>query len=268
MKANKTKPKKKGVWKDDYYVRAYTLARQGMPDRRIAGAIGVTSGTFKRWVEEHPALRRALKQARGEKARNFQASFREYVYRALTPELQEVWDDINACENEPSGIARIEALLADRGKRARQHLFLYALVDSNFNASEACRKISISRGTLDSWIASDPDFGRIIDEMHWHKGNLFEQSLIDLVKDGDTKAVIFANRTYNRGRGYNEKLEVEHSGVVNHVHTIEIDSLNLPLEVKTAVLQAVRNKRDPDQQGQLALPAPEDVEDAEFQEVY
>ena len=231
-------------WSDEYYVRAYQLARQGDSDGRIAKKIGVMCKTFLKWKRQHPALRKALAEGRENRNRNFQAGFRDLVYNRLSPELQEVWDDINACEKEPGGVARIEAILDDQGVRVRQHFFLYALVESNFNASEACRRVNISRNTLEHWKLNDPGFSEIVDQMHLAKGDLFEEGLVRAVKDGDTKAILFANRTYNRHRGYNEKIEVEHSGQLNHLHAlVDLDSLDLPLEVRAAILEAVRKQK-------------------------
>lgn len=237
-------------WDDTVYVEVYRLARSGCTDAKICKVLGISIPTWDRWRRQRPALRKAIALARDNKANNFQASFREYVYNRLSPDLQEVWDEINACEQEDAGIARIEALLEDKGERARQHLFLYALVDSNFNPSEACRRINISTGTLRRWTQTDAGgFAAIMDEMHTHKGNFFEEGLVKAVRDGNTKAIIFANQTYNKDRGYSSKLEVEHKGQINHLHAIvSIDELDLPFEVKSTVLAAFRKHK---QQGAL-----------------
>ena len=138
----------------------------------------------------------------------------------------------------------MERLLDNAGKRARQHLFLYALTASNFNASEACRKVNISRKTFENWVTTEPEFGQLIDEMHWHKKNFFESALVGLIRSGDSSATIFANRTLNRDRGYNEKFELEVKGQVNHAHAhiVQIDDLNLPIKVRRLILEAMRDE--------------------------
>lgn len=236
-------------WDDDFYVTAYRLARQGMTNNDICAHLGVTKPTFIDWKRRRPALMNALKQARSDKATTFQASFRDYVYRRLSPELQELWDEINRCEKKGSGLERVEALLESKGKRARQHLFLYALVDCNFNSSEACRRVGIGTQTLRQWTHNEPEFRELMDEMHWHKGNLFEEGLIKLVREGDTKAIVFANERYNRDRGYGNKVEVNHSGMISHNHMIDLEGLELEPEVKLKLLEAVRKQK------QKAMPA-------------
>lgn len=240
-------------WNDDFYVTAYKLARQGMTNNDIMSFIGVTKPTFIDWVRRRPALNKALEQGRSDKDANFQASFRDYVYQRLSPDLKELWEEINRCERKDSGFERVEGLLEAKGDRARQHLFLYALVHCNFNPSEACKKIGISTTKLKKWTHNEPEFRELLDEMHWHKGNFFEEGLVKLVREGDTKAIVFANERYNRDRGYGNKVEVKHSGSVNHTHMIDVDALELDPETKLKLLEAVRLQK------QKALP-PIDVE--------
>lgn len=248
------KPKPKGkvgrpkgrstVWKDIYYVEIYRLARQGIANTVIAERLGISYDTLTKWTIRNATLKKAISIARSEKASNFQASFREYVYHRLSPELKEVWEEINECEESPSALARLEATFRDdKGDKLRQHLFLYALPDSNFNASEACRKLNIPKSKLNYWIQTDRGFADIVDEMHWHKGNFFEEGLIKAVRDGDTKAILFANKTFNKNRGYSEKLEVEHKGNINHNHVIDIETLDLPLKTKIEIMEAINKQR-------------------------
>lgn len=144
---------------------------------------------------------------------------------------------------------KIEALLR-KGKRARQHLFIHSWVMSNFNASEACRKVNISRATFQNWM-EEANFRDLIDEVHFHKKNFVEGGLMSLIEQGDTSATIFANRTLNRDRGYNEKVEVEHT----HQHSIATFNVEQVLDrvnaaAKREILQAIR-----DIKGEKALPA-------------
>lgn len=241
----KNKPVYKSKWSDSFYVAAYRLARQGLSDTAIAKTIGVLPLTLAGWKSRNPAFKEAFDIGRDDKKDSFQSSFRDYVYGHLPPRLRKIWHKINKCEMGHSGIDRVEALLAGEGKQTRQHLFLYAFVDSNFNASEACRRIGISAKTLQVWTRLDPEFAELMDEMHWHKGNFFEEGLIKLVKDGDTRATLFANERFNRNRGYGNKVEVNHSGQVNHLHAhmIDLETLDLPVEAKTLILEAVRKKK-------------------------
>lgn len=238
---------------EDVYVEAYRLAKSGLSDTAVADALGCSRGTFKTWRKKYPALRKALAKARlPDKSVE---TFQEYVYDRLPEHLRAVWDEIQQCQTEPNAIGRIEALLKDQGRRGRQHLFLYALVNSNFDLSEACKCVQIHRRTLDRWVTTDPGFAELLDEIDWHKANFFEGALVALVRAGVPAAVMFANRTFNAKRGYGttKQVNVSVNGEVNHTHTaVPIDDLNLPLEVRKQMLDKVRERR--------ALEAPRQVE--------
>jgi hypothetical protein len=235
------------VWKDEMYLKTYLLARSGLRDPKIASALGVSICIFKKWKVKRPALVDAIQQARRLNKESLTESFQDYVYKRLPPRLQKVWERINAIEFETNHVRRAEALLEDGGKNTRQHLFLYALCCSNFNASEACRKVGVRRKTYEYW-KLDPDFATLIDEMMWHKKNFVEGSLMELVDRGDTAAVIFANKALNRDRGYDitTKIDVRHMGQVDHVHAVvDISTLPISLEAKKEVLAALRAQSQP-----------------------
>lgn len=236
-------------WSDTFYVRCYELARAGHSDQDIAAQLGVSPGTFVHWKSNKPALRDSLDRGRKAPGAAATNTFRDYIYARLPAHLQSLWEQINLCEEVPDGTARLEALLSGAGERARQHLFFYALISSGFNASEACRKVNISKRTLDGWVKSDPGFAELLDEVNWHKGNFFESHLIERVAEGDTPATVFANRTFNRDRGYGDKLTMD--GAVDHRHAHAhahfhgtVADLNLPLELKRELLHYMRLARE------------------------
>ncbi len=224
-------------WKPEYAFRIYDLSKTGMAVAHIAGALGVRPGTLAVWLEHDPQA----KAARSEGLKVYESNsqtFQEYVFDQLPPELQATWQRLD--EIKDGGVQGIEAALANTGKRGRQYLFLNALVATNFNPSAACRMVNITKRTFDLWLNEDPEFADLLAHMKWHKANLFESKLIELVKAGDTSAVLFANKTMNKDRGYGEKVEVEHT----HTHRvgIQLEDLEpfLDLEAKKAILEAVR----------------------------
>ena len=231
-----------GKFSPTMYVTAYQLARDGLADIRIADAIGVAWLTFRRWMRQRPALVDALTRGRCRGEPGKEQTFREYVYDHLSPHLQDVWKEINACAELDNGVERIEALLSNHGKRAKQHLFVYALTQSMFNVSQSLRKIGIPRKTYETWCQSDPDFSELMDEMHWHKENFFEQAFMGRVAAGDTLAIIHAAKTKLRDRGYNDKVEVVHSGSIGSGDAVSITALDLDVETKKKVLDALRRK--------------------------
>lgn len=230
-------------FEDTMYVTAFELARDGLSDAQIAKTLGVTGPTLTAWVRKRPALGEAISRGRWRRDPGDEYTFHEYIYQHLDPHLQELWDEINACQDLDSPRERVEALLRGHGIKARQHLFLHALVTSAFNVSKSLRLLCIPRKTYEHWVASDPDFQDLVNEINWHKDNFFEQAFMGRVAAGDTAAVIHAAKTKLRHRGYNEKHEVEITGSISHTHTVDITALDLPVEVRRVVLDALRSHK-------------------------
>lgn len=239
----------KSKWDDRNYVTAYRLARAGASDPQIGHALGVSHEGMRLWVRDRPALAEALRTAREPDPDCDGGTFRDYVYARLPDRLQQLWDRLDLCDELDNGTSRAEAMLRGEGDDARQHLFLYALIHCNFNASEACRKVCVTKRQLDNWVKRSPDFAELVDEIQWHKGNFFEGALCQLVAKGELAAIIHANKTYNRGRGYGEtlKVDVKAGGRVEHEHThqhlhamVRLSDLELPVEVMEQVLLAMR----------------------------
>jgi hypothetical protein len=225
------------------YVTAYRLAVEGLADERIGEQLGVTGITFRRWCRAKPYLAEAV--AEGRKTRNGtdERTYQEYIYGQLPPELQDVWDQINEWTNLRNGRERIDALLARHGKYARQQLFVHALATSMFNLTQSLRQLGLSRKTYEGWRANDPRFAELIDEIEWHKDNYLERSLLRLVKGGSEPAILHCAKTRLRKRGYNEKTEIEISGGVGVNLEVSIADLELPLDVRRQVLDALRKRQ-------------------------
>jgi hypothetical protein len=224
------------------YVTAYELARDGMADEQIGRALGVQGQTFRRWLKRRPALADAVARGRHARDPGDEMTFHQYIYDHISPHLRVVWDKINECENLENGVERVEALLKNHGIRARQHLFLYALTQSMFNVSQSLRKLGIPRKRYENWCANDPEFAELMDEIHWYKENFFEQAFIGRVTAGDTAAIIHAVKTKCRDRGYNDKVEIVHSGSIDTKQTVSIVDLDLDIETRRKVLEALRKK--------------------------
>lgn len=228
----------------------YELAKAGQSNMQIAKMVGVSWPTFRdKWMKKKIVLD-AL--TRGRKVDQTASTFREYVYKNLEDDLRVIWDEIMDCDKAKTPLARMEAKLKSAGKMGRQNLFLYALVHTNFNFSEALRLCNISRSIVERWIAQDPDFGRLMDEIEWHKKNFFEGALTALVKEGHPGAVLFVNKTYNADRGYGPQRKVidknvnvsVKGGLENHTtKTIKLDDLDLPIEQRKNILRALREKK-------------------------
>lgn len=226
-------------WQDAFYVRAHQLSRQGKSNNQIAEALNVSEDTFVKWLMQRPALKEAVDSGRVES----EDSFADFVYRHLPEDLRDLWEEIVQLDEENDPLRRIEKLMAKKGETVQQHLFLYALCESDFDPSAALRKLRITKQKLDKWATQDHNFVRIVDEIMWHKKNFLESSLMRLVRQGEKTAVIFANKTLNSDRGYGNTVKVKHEGNVNHDHKHTLDDLELPLHDRVRILEQVRKKR-------------------------
>lgn len=251
-------------WDEGFILKAYRFAQDGMSNEAICGQFGITNARLRKWRRLHPALEEALTQSRRlvpsgspDRTRGQGESLADFVYRRLPERLKAVWDKIAKWDKDPSAQKRLDALFAKEGKYVRQHLFMYALVMKSFSASEACRFVGISKSVLNLWM-SEPDFCELLDEIRWHKENLVEQALFDLIKRRDAKAVIFASKTLNAGRGYHDKRTVETVGKVQHEHELKIMD-SLPLKLRKQVLKAIEARKDTD-----AIIQDEEVPEAEL----
>lgn len=238
--------------------KVYDLAKAGVSQTKIASACGVSLNTLDAWTQKYPEVAEALR--RGYAAReqgSGVATFKEYVHRNIPSYLRPIWDEVvTVFEDADAGAhARLMALMENQGKRARQNLFVHAWVHADFDASEACRVMGVSKRTLDSWLASDPDFAELVDEVEWHKDNFYEGAFVRLVKAGDSAAVLHAVKSRLRHKGYDTKTVIEHQGSVghDHVHVVTAAQLDgLSEQDLERILGGIRSKQ-----------LPEHVEDAE-----
>lgn len=226
-------------WQESHYLAAYKLAKSGMPDSRIATALGVSLRVFQGWLKKKPALVQALEDGRGKTGKS---EFKDYVYGRLPKSLRELWDKIVEIEeSSPDDHEEaVEKLFEGRGVRARQQLYLYAVAHGNFNASEARRKTNVSYSRYRHWLDNDPEFKKLIEGLHEVKKDFFEGSLIQMVAKGDAACTIFANKTINRDRGYEERgnLNVTVDKTVTHRHEVDV----LSIELRRKLLEEIEQR--------------------------
>ena len=237
--------KEKAIWRDEFYIDAYILAKGGASNYAISKALGFAKeSAVDTLLGYKPILRYALETARGKGSRRkVQEEFNEYIYGHLSPQMKALWDKITYWDDNAEGPEKIQLLLGPENKRVRQQLWVHAMVKSNFNATEACRVTHCSKRTIDAWAKTDPEFPALLEELQWHKKNYFESALVDLAAMQNVPAIIFANRTLNKDRGYSETLQVQMGGSVEVNHNvISMDQLDLSLEVRVAIREAMRAK--------------------------
>lgn len=75
------------------------------------------------------------------------------------------------------------------------------------NIALSCRSLGIERKTFYRWYESDEAFKQAVEDAQEERKDFFENALILRCQAGDTAAIIFANKTQCRDRGYVEKIE-------------------------------------------------------------
>jgi hypothetical protein len=237
---------KRWKWKDQFYVRAFELAKSGMSNTEIAKVIGCNAETFSRMVKEKEALREALD--RGRNSEGGYAAFRNFVYGRLSKSARRFWDELDELDkmelkektDRSSGRLRKKKFLEilQSPAKVQQQLFIHALVCCNFVLSEAAKKTGISPQLVRMWVTNSPGFKELLQGIQEVKGDFFESCLVNLCRSGDTTAIIFANRTFNRGRGYNDKVEMEINRKTEVTHRVKVD--DLPVDARRAILDRMR----------------------------
>lgn len=260
--AVKKRKKPVGKWRDEFYVTIYQVLREGGSESDVCKALEISHRQWITWKQQRPSIQKILElpecrvDSRSPNGHE-QETVHDYVYRRLSPELQKLWDDIHKWKHEKNGIRKIEMVLANKGKAIRQSLFLHALTISNFNPTRACRRVCLSFKTLNEWIDKDPDFQRLFKQMEIVRKDLYEECLILKCKGfwtkdekgktvwmpGDTKAIIFANSTKNRDRGYGRNLELTHHAPDQASIAIQEVLHEVPLEIRERMLEKLREQK-------------------------
>jgi hypothetical protein len=184
---------------------------------------------------EKPAMAYAYRLAKRRRAER--CSFRTYLTDRLSEEAKVIWKRLQT--NDSSQRQEVLRFLKSSGVKLRQELFLHALFSSKFNLSEALRITGLKKPAVEKWIDTDPEFRKLVAEVQWHKKNFFEDALISLVGAKDPAAVIFANKTLNADRGYSEKIQIQ----TNHEPEFSIEELDLDIDTKRRVLEAIKKKK-------------------------
>ena len=240
-KSNRTSKK----FETKYIWQVYRLANMGLKRRAIAAELGLTSSCLGNWIRHREDVREAYEEGQQDyrtsvdkaPAEVHVQSYMDYVYGELPAPLQRLWDSIDlSYRHDKDSAVRIANMLKDKGDKELQRLFIHALVTSNFNVNFALGQMRVSRSKLDRW-CRDADFASLLRSIKWYKQNWIEAALLQKIADGDTKAIIFANKTLNKARGYSEKIEVEHKGSIEH--SVKLEDLDLPTAVLEKILDAI-----------------------------
>jgi hypothetical protein len=258
IKSDKTAQplKKKDVtgWKDAFIVDAYEMARDGASRKEIAVALGVNFKTFKnRWLINRPLLRYAIDRGKAYRLKMMEQTLSQKTEEALSPKVRGLWEQIKEASEIGSAFDVIHSLLHDETDAVRQKLWLQAVINFDFDVKTACQVTGITKRTIDRWTREDPDFLELVDEVMWHKKNFIEAKLLALVKNGDSRAAIFASQTLNADRGYGKESKIKIEGSITHNHVMSIGRLNLDTDTLLKIEDAMK-RADTEEKDRLRLP--------------
>jgi hypothetical protein len=170
------------------------------------------------------------------------------VLSLLSDEARALWNDLKNTDNIDKH-QRALLLLADGGDTLRQRMLVFSLMETNFQTARCLRALKISKKQYDTWLANDPGFKELVEEIAFAKRNVAEEALFDLVVQRSEKAVMFANERLNR-TDYGNKVEV--NGQVEHTTgVLDLASLNLPFELERQLLEHMQNSGLVDTDGLL-----------------
>ena len=243
------------AWDDNYYLQTFLMTKKGITEPKLRELIGASEPTWKGWKRKRPALRAALKQGREARRSVVETNpdhervetFAEYVYGQLPTPMRRVWTEIEAINDGDDERQRhMKETLNEHGVPFRQALYLHALPTSRFNMTTALKKSMISLRTYEQWHRDYPDFVELVKEIKAHKQSYFENALMDAVQLGDTSAIIFANKTFNRDIGYGDKVTVEHTGNVTNTNiTLDLTAAlhDIPHEYKLLIIERLQRQQ-------------------------
>lgn len=221
---------------------------------KVAAIYDTSIGGLQVWMEKHPELKLAKQLA--DERREQKNTLAGYVFQRLSPDAREIWEEIQFWDGADSAYEKIESILSGKSVQLRQELFIHALVSNNFDVSTACRLVNLSLKQINDWRDTDMNFRALVEEIQFHKKNFFERALIGLVEQNHPGAVMFANRTLNADRGYGDKMKIEHTGQIDINHGFDIEDLELELDVKMKILDAIQRKRENLLMKQAAIDVP------------
>lgn len=229
------------IWNEDYIWRAYACSLRCDTDTTLAADLSIPETRLKAWKKSHPAFANAIREGRLCRKPDVAKgnALTTYLEDKLPSELSDLWDVMKA-ETDQAAKQTLQLNFATKGLWDQQRLLIHALTATKYDVNRCCSILGISKRTLDNWTNNDAKFAELWRTVEWHKRNFFEQKLIQLVDEGDSKAIIAVNQSINADRGYGNKVQV--SGQINHVHGL-IDLTNVPMspDLQGQLLAAIRD---------------------------
>jgi hypothetical protein len=228
-------------------VKIYKLAKAHMTQPDAAEALGVSKSTMLSWINNRPGVREAWDEGVRDRTAADGNALKHYCYNNLSPEMRRVWDEVLLINKQDNPNEQLDMLFSKHGgTKARQQMFVQAVLATNFNLTRAYRMVGVNYQQVKRWKAKFPEFAELMEELEWHKGNFFEEQFIDKVAQGESGMILHAVKTKLADRGYGTVKKHEHTGSFEHRHehsyNIELLLSDVSIEARKEFLEAMRKQ--------------------------
>ena len=221
--------------------RAYAEALATEDNNTLSNALGLTQEAFAEVYASWEPFRNAVLAARRSRVPTALVEW-------LDEETKQQWKDLTDLDNLPAQ-QRAQLAVSKGGEVARQRMFVYALLQTNFHFAKCLKILNISKRTYDRWLRESPEFKDMVAEINWKKAAFAEEALFKLIEDGSEKATIMAVQTLSKGE-YGPELAIK-GEVVHTPGTLDLASLNLPLDLELKLLEHIASQGVLDSDGAL-----------------
>jgi predicted DNA-binding protein YlxM (UPF0122 family) len=89
--------------------------------------------------------------------------------------------------------------------KKQQENFIQAFINNDFNITNACKTVNISRQTFYNNLYKLDDFRQELDKAKEQAINFVESALMEQIATGNTQAIIFYLKTKGKKYGYDDK---------------------------------------------------------------
>ena len=104
--------------------------------------------------------------------------------------------------------------MAEQQVQPKKAKMLKALEKSLGVVTSACKMANVGRTTYYEWLDKDPEFKKAVDDFNNIALDFAESKLYELIQEGNVTATIFYLKTKGKKRGYIERQEIAHEGVL------------------------------------------------------
>jgi len=117
----------------------------------------------------------------------------------------------------------------------KKRLFIERYFPTTGNISVICRELKIDRGTYYQWMKKDEKFRKAIEDEQEGLIDFVESKAFNLINEKNPTMIIFFLKTKAKHRGYIERMEYDHSGIVKTdnelvIKVVQVDGVGAPAE--------------------------------------